>query len=238
MHVTDLTRKAIIARCVGLINTNGCRSIVTINSLMVKCLWHNYKLSEAISKASLITADSIGVSLASILLERRRVCRYPGIEMMEDLIKQGWKVYLLGGRKWVAERAAGKLKIKYPDTNICGTHHGYFGNIEEEEEILNDINKLKPDIVFIGLNMPRQEIWINRNKEKLKAGVIIGVGGSFDVVSGRLLRAPYIFKFTGNEWLWRLLIQPWRITRILGLPVFLFEVICRFIKNKTLLNPE
>jgi N-acetylglucosaminyldiphosphoundecaprenol N-acetyl-beta-D-mannosaminyltransferase len=235
MHVTQLSRSGIIEKCNELISEKDCKSVVTLNSLMLKRSWENMELAEALKNADFITVDSIGVRLAAYLLEGKKVCRYPGIEMIEDLIKQGHSIYLLGSKPGVAEKAGSNLSSKYPHLNICGTRDGYFDETGEEE-LISEINKSKPDIVFVGLNMVRQEIWINANKKKLNARLVVGVGGSFDVISGGLKRAPEFFKITGLEWFWRTLLEPWRIVRIIGLPVFLLEVFQRLLEKQPLLD--
>lgn len=234
-NITVLTKNEILSECKKIILKKNSESLVTLNSLMLKKAWHDKELRSAISNAVLITADSIGVSLASVILHRKRVYRYPGIEMMEDLIKDGWNVYFFGGEEGVAVKAADILLHKYPRANICGARSGFFSKAEENN-IINSINNLKPDIVFVGMSLPEQEIWINRNKKRIKCGLIIGVGGSFDVLSGNLKRAPLIFKISGIEWLWRLLLQPWRISRIVMLPVFLVELIWKFFRGESLIN--
>lgn len=235
MRITNLFGKSIIDKCSELIAEDGCKSVVTLNSLMAKRSWHNYELSKAIGNASLITADSIGICLASVLLDGNKVHRYPGIEMMEDLIKQDWKVFLLGGKPGITEKASQNIRRRYPYAKLCGAYHGYFKK-DEEKDIVSTINMLNPDIVFVGLDVPRQEIWIDKNKKKVNAGLLIGVGGSFDIAGGFLPRAPYILRVIGIEWIWRAVVQPWRIVRIINLPVFLIEVLWRFIKGKPLLD--
>lgn len=235
MQITNLSRKGIIDRCNELIAQKGCKNIVTLNSLMVKRSWHNFELSKAIRNASLITADSVGICLASRMLDGKKVFRYPGIEMMEDLIKQNWKVFLLGGRPGITQKASQNISRRYPHARLCGTHHGYF-KTGEEKKVVTRINTLSPDVVFVGLDIPRQEIWIDKNKKKINAGLLVGVGGSFDVAGGSLPRSPYIFRVIGIEWLWRTAVQPWRIVRIINLPVFLMEAVWRFLKGKPLLD--
>ncbi|MBU1487857.1 WecB/TagA/CpsF family glycosyltransferase, partial [bacterium] len=107
-------------------------------------------------------------------------------------------------------------------------------NKEEEKEIIAQIREKRPDILFVGMGAINQEKWIDRHLCELKVPVCIGVGGSFDVVSGRLKRAPLWMMNRGFEWLYRLLIQPWRILRIMALPSFVFSV---FV-DKITLNDE
>lgn len=235
MQITILNRENIIKKCNQLIIGEGCNSVVTLNSLMLSNAWKNNELYSAIKRASLITADSIGVSVASFMLDGRKTRRYPGIEMMEDMISLGRKVFFLGGQKGVADRAVKNIKKRYPNARISGTYFGYFEK-NKEKEIISRINYLRPDIIFVGMDLPHQEIWIDKNKNRIRAGLIIGVGGSFDVFSGELNRAPYIFQISGSEWLWRMLLQPWRFANIIGLTLFVFEILWRFLKNKSVFD--
>jgi len=235
MHkVTDLNREGVLHACEKLINNGRSNTIVTLNSLMIMKSWHDERMSDAISNASLITADSVGISIASVILDKRTVRRYPGIEMMEDIISRGWKVFFLGSRDGVASKAAENMSGKYPRARICGAYHGYF-NSSESDHVIDIINTCCPDVLFVGMNMMRQEKWIDANRDRIKAGIIIGVGGSFDVISGNLPRAPYILRAAGYEWLWRMIIQPKRIIRVIKLPVFMVEVLWRLFRGEGLL---
>ena len=127
------------------------------------------------------------------------------------------------------------MKEKYSEACICGTYHGYF-NDRESSNVIDMINTIRPDIVFVGMNMVRQEKWIDTYKDRISSGIIIGVGGSFDVLSGNLPRAPHILRSAGYEWLWRMVIQPKRIIRVIKLPVFVMEVLWRLFRGKNLLD--
>ena len=121
------------------------------------------------------------------------------------------------------EKAAVNLREKYPGLKIAGTHHGYF-DVITETEVIAAVRKATPDILFVGLNVPFQEKWINTNLTALGVHVVIGIGGSFDVISGKIKRAPVAMQKIGLEWFWRLLLEPWRIKRIILLPVFIAQV--------------
>ena len=132
--------------------------------------------------------------------------------------KNNYSLYLLGGKDGIAEAAAKNIKDKYPNIKIAGFHHGYFkgshlGLIGEKEELelIDEINNVKPDIIFVGLGFPRQEIWIDANRDKLNGKVIIGNGGVMDILSGNAKRAPEIYQKLGLEWLYRLIKEPSRI---------------------------
>ncbi|MFC2092146.1 WecB/TagA/CpsF family glycosyltransferase [Elusimicrobiota bacterium] len=235
MKVIDLTDREIISKCNFLIEHNMTSSIVTLNSLMLKSLWHDPELASAVKRASLITADSVGICLASRVLDKRKVFRYPGIDMMKDLIGQGWRVFLMGGREGVSSCAADRLKEAYPHAKLCGTYHGYFKE-SDKDEVIRLINEAEPDILFIGLDTPRQEIWINENRGKINAKLIIGIGGSLDVISGSIKRAPGFWRLMGIEWLWRMFMEPWRLIRIVRLPGFMLEVLWRYLQKKPLID--
>ncbi|MEA3506254.1 MAG: WecB/TagA/CpsF family glycosyltransferase [Elusimicrobiota bacterium] len=233
--VAGHSREEIIGKCLSLIDRPGTACAVTLNSLMLKYAWKHPEVLRAIRIADLITPDSVGIVYASFLLGGDKVRRYPGIEMAGELIKTGRSAYFLGAAPGVALKAAKELKKRYPAANIVGIQNGFF-NKAEEKEILKDIRSKTPDLLFVGLDMGRQELWIDKNRFKTGAGLVIGVGGSFDVFSGNLKRAPEIFKITGTEWLWRLRLESWRLGRIMSLPVFALAVMARYIKRKGLLD--
>ncbi len=145
-------------------------------------------------------------------------------------------MFLLGGKEGIAKAAGGENILKnYPNIKLEGYHHGYFkgshigyNNHEEELNIIDDINKAKPDIIFVGLGFPKQEIWIDANKERLSSKIIIGNGGTMDILSGNAKRAPEAFQRLGLEWLYRLIKEPSRIKRQMVIPKFMLYILfCR-----------
>ena len=140
------------------------------------------------------------------------------------------KVFLLGGKPQIAQRAAEKLKNALPQLIICGTHHGY---LDTDEEIIKDIAEKSPDLLAVCLGSPRQEIWAHENKKKLSGvGVIMCLGGALDVWSGNIRRAPEIFIKMRFEWLWRMIREP---KRFAALPKMLkFRYLTRKSRQKAL----
>lgn len=187
----------------------------------------NPRLIQAFESASLVVAESAGLLWASRLLGGRLKEGFPGIDLMVSLCalseKNGWPVFLIGSKEGVAEAAARRLSILFPNLILAGTHHGYF-TAEEEPAIFNDIKKSGARIVFVGLDVPRQEIWIHERLKEIPA-LVMGAGGSLDVLSGDLRRAPGWMRFLGLEWLFRFLQEPWRWKRILKLPRFALRVL-------------
>jgi len=151
-----------------------------------------------------------------------------GSDLIYDLAEiaqeRGYRFYLLGGKNEVAESASAKLVSKFPKLSIG--YSGGLANIRsytkgDNQEIINEINEFNPRILLVAYGPPYQETWICDNLEHLNVKVALGVGGSFDMVSGRKKRAPRAFRFLSLEWLWRLLIEPLRLKRIFS-AVFIF----------------
>lgn len=202
--------------------------IITVNPLMLDQSTRDPELQSAFEEAAWVVPESVGIALLARLKGLKISERIPGIDLMTELCKraglQGWKVYLLGGSPGVAEQARVHLQSLIPNLKIAGTHHGYF-NAEENESLLRNIESIRPDLLFVGLAVPEQEKWIYRNKKRLGAAVAMGVGGSFDVISGRLRRAPGWMRTLGLEWLFRTLQEPFRVQRIFRIPGIIFTAI-------------
>ncbi|SHH16730.1 WecB/TagA/CpsF family glycosyltransferase [Thermosipho atlanticus] len=199
---TNDIRKRIVEKVI-----NGEKTfVVTLNaSILLRTLRDAY-YRKIVNHANFIIPDGSGIVWA---LKRNRNLyteRVTGIDTMMYLCtiskKYNWKVYLLGSQPIVVEEAAKKLKKQ--GVNVVGFHHGYF----REEKIPNEeIEKLKPDLLFVGMGVPKQEKWIYENFN-LPFKLAMGVGGSFDVISGRKKRAPIIFQNLRLEWFYRWLQSP------------------------------
>lgn len=215
-------------------------TIYTPNTEIVMVAKEDMKLKELINEGDIIIPDGIGLIYASKLKKKPLKERVTGFDTSMKLLdianKNSYSIYLLGGKEGVAKIAAENIKISYPNIEIVGFHNGYFkgshiGLKDEDEErnIVEEINKVKPDIIFVGLGFPGQELWIHSNKDIIKAKIIIGNGGVMDILSGNAKRAPEIYQKLGLEWLYRLIKEPSRIKRQLVLPKFMLKVL--FSKN-------
>lgn len=176
------------------------------------------------NKDSIIIADGIGTIMASRILKNSVGEKIAGIDFMEYLIRKSTEhnlsIYLLGGEKDVVKNCFYKLRKKYREVNIVGFHHGYF-NVENCDEIIDDINSLGASILFVAMGNPKQELFIDRYKEKLNCKIFMGVGGSFDVFSEKVKRAPRLFIKLNLEWIYRTIKEPRRILRLKEIPLFL-----------------
>lgn len=162
-----------------------------------------------------------------------------GIDLIHAIcasdFSKGKKIYLVGARSGVAKKAGAVLKEKYPQIEIVGAEEGISKNFsgEENEKLVGRINSQAPDIIFVALGAPRQEKWISENLKKLPSvRLAMGVGGSFDVISGNIRRAPGFFQAHNLEWFWRLLLEPKRLRRIYNASFKFCWLIFRSRKDK------
>jgi len=185
-------------------------------------------LRQIMENAALVVPESWGIQWASRRLGEPLKEFTPGIDLMQALCaiaeQDARPVYLLGSAPGAATAAAAKLHERFPNLVVVGTDHGYFGPAEEAQ-VIRRILDVKPTLLFVGMGMPAQEKWIARNLAALKVPVVMGVGGSFDVLSGELKRAPAWMRRSGVEWLYRLAQEPWRWRRIAMLPIFAGKVL-------------
>ena len=190
-------------------------------------------LKNVLSQADICIADGTGLIMASHLIGAPLPERLAGIELGEFVLEYASKnhlsVFLLGGEIGVAEEAKKQLEAKYKGLHICGTHHGFFDvNGEENNEMIRQINAATPDIIFVCMGFPRQEKWICENKAKIPSLLLsIGLGGSLDVWSGKIQRAPALLRSLSLEWLWRMIKEPKRIKILYEIPLFFGKVMAQ-----------
>lgn len=212
----------------------SCKMIFAPNVEFIMTAQKDKEFFNLLKSSSLSTPDSIGVIIGAKLQHKSFKERIPGQSYFRKIIElsneKGYSIYLLGGAPGIPEKAKENLKKKFPNVNIVGLHHGYF-NKEEEQKIIEEINELKPNVLFVALGAPKQEKWIYDNRNKLKVDVAAGQGGTYDYEAGKIKRAPVFIQKIGMEWFWRLIREPSRIKRQLVLPVYLIKVL--FAKDKT-----
>ncbi len=211
--------------------------VVTLNAEMTMQAERNETLATIIKAADLVIPDGAGIVLYLRLLLKQDVRRIPGIELAEALLREIGQnspdstVFFYGGKPGTAATAAQFWQAQIPNLNIVGTHSGYHSP-EEEEELLSNLAKMQPQVIYVGLGVPRQELWINQNRHLCPQSTWVGVGGSFDIWSGTKTRAPAWLGDNNLEWLYRLYQEPWRWRRMLALPEFAFKALIYGVKTK------
>lgn len=179
-------------------------------------------------RAALVTPDSAGVLWAARRRGRPIPARASGVELLDALCARsadrGHRIFLLGAEPGVAEMAAERLRLRHPGCHIVGFRHGYFPP-ESDELVARQIAEAKPDILFVAMGIPRQEKFLARYGSLTGARVGMGVGGSLDVFSGRVKRAPQWIQRLNLEWLWRVALDPKKLPKVLTLPRFVGYVL-------------
>ena len=217
----DYAEKAIVA--------GKGKQVVTINPEMIMQAIENPDLSRILKNADLIIPDGVGVVKILKLLGINNIKRLPGIEFSQGLIeiavKNGYRLAFLGASNDVISEMLDVFNKKYNNINIVYSHDGYF-NDNDEPQLIENLKQANPDILFIALGVPKQEIWVEKYRSEFPSVIMAGVGGSFDVWANRVKRAPLIFRTLGLEWFYRLITQPSRFSRMFPtLPLFFIKVV-------------
>lgn len=216
-----------VDRCKTFIAGSKGNLVVTPNPEIVMRAKDDEEFKNIINDAELVIPDGIGIIKAGKILGTPLKERVAGYDLVRNLFEEGKdgsiSFYFWGSKPGIADTAREKIKEEYPNLNVVGSHHGYFKD-EEEQEIVDEIRALKPDVILVGLGAPKQEKIINKYKNEGFFKIGIGCGGSIDVIAGAVKRAPKIFIKMHLEWFYRLLKQPSRLGRMMVLPKFVFEV--------------
>ena len=215
------------ARILDFARERAGAQVVTLGTEMVVYAQKDERFRGVLNASALSLCDTAGV----LTVARRRGAtlreRVTGVELTERLCaaaaKEGLPVYFLGGAEGVAADAAAILEVRFPGLQIAGTRNGYFAD-EESPEVVAAIRESGASLLFVGMGSPRQEFWLSEYLPATGCGAGIGVGGSLDVLGGRVERAPFFFRRFGLEWLYRLLQEPQRWRRQLALPQFVLMI--------------
>ncbi len=219
----------------GFVSVGKPHIVVTADSSMVVLAQRDADFRELVNSADLVTPDSSGILLAAKLLGTAIKERVSGVDMSGEICRMaaedGLSVYLLGGAPGVAEAAAEKLTETYPGLEIAGTQHGYFEH-SEDGAIAAQVRASGAKALLVGMGIPRQEKLIRDHLGELGVCVAMGVGGTFDVLSGKVKRAPAWMQRHGLEWLHRLAKNPRKISKVATLPMFLAMVLRQKVSSR------
>jgi len=209
--------------------------IITINPEMIEYALKNKEFAKIIHSAEMIIPDGVGIKIG-LKLNGYSMHRLPGIDfayrLLEESAKNNLPVAIIGAKEEIITKAVENLKEKIVGLNIVYYHNGYFDN---DNEIYSKLRENSPKIVLVAMGSPRQEEFIYNAKKYLSPCLMIGIGGSLDVWSGNVKRAPIIYRKLGLEWLYRTISQPERFKRIFpALPLFIFKAIWYKYKNRSL----
>ncbi len=201
--------------------------VVTADASGIVAAQHDQEWMDILTHADLVTPDSIGILWAAKKVGSPLQERVSGVDLVDEICRlsseKGYRIYFLGAGPGIAELAASKMQLRHPGVNIVGTHDGFFAR-EDEPNLVQRISELKPDILFTAMGIPKQEKFIAKHLYEIAASVNMGVGGSFDVWSGNVKRAPKMIQKLHLEWLWRTISNPKKWRKAMNLPVFWWKV--------------
>ena len=206
---------AIVGRCLAWIRQpRRSHIVVTANASHLCMMRRDAALREACQAADLAVADGMSVVWALSVLGRPVPERVAGVDLMSSLLAVGGterlRVYLLGARQDVLDTLVAECGRRYPGLVIAGSRNGYF-EPGDHPSIVEAIRATEPDMLFVGMPSPFKDVFCQRHRERLQVPVIVGVGGSFDVLAGFTKRAPKAVQRMGLEWAWRFMLEPRRL---------------------------
>lgn len=215
-QIDNLTMEETLQTVEGFIQSGKPHQHVVVNvDKMVKAN-RDPDLLRIINECALINVDGMPVVWAARLLGKPLKARVTGVDLFEALMQRaaqkGWRVYLLGAHEEVVAGVRQVYEKKYPNFKIVGYRNGYWAP-DEESEVVEQITAAKADLLFVAISSPMKELFLNRYQADMKIPFAMGVGGTFDVVAGKVKRAPVWMQKSGLEWFYRFLQEPRRMFR-------------------------
>jgi len=227
VRVDCFDMRAALDRIEELVGAGGTHLVATVNPEFVMRARRDPQFARVLESADICLADGTGVVWAA----RRQGCELStavtGVDLIPPLAaicaKRGFRLFLLGAESGVAAELAARLRAQHPELDVAA--HSGSPAPSDDEETVTLVRAHRAQVLLVAFGAPRQELWIDRLKDRLGVAVGIGVGGAFDYLTGRVPRAPVWMRRTGLEWLYRLAHQPWRVRRMAVLPAYAIKVL-------------
>lgn len=236
VRVDDVTLDEAMEICLGAVASRRALPVFTPNAEFVMAARRDPTFRALLNRGGLNIPDGVGLLLAGRILGTPLREQVAGTDLAERLAAAcaeiGYRLFLLGARPGVAEEAAARLGERYPGLVIAGTFAGSAEADADEETRARVRAAGTVDVILVAFGAPKQERWIVRNQAALEIPVAVGVGGVFDFWSGQVPRAPYLMRRAGLDWLFRLIVQPWRWKRQLALPRFVAAVVVEAARRR------
>ncbi len=237
IRIHAVTMHDTIAVVDDAIRSRELLQIGVVNAAKVVNMQRDPALGEDVRSSDLILADGMAIVWASRLFRSPLPERVTGIDLMTEMLRlannHGYSIYCLGATEEVSAAVAARIAREYPNVRLAGRRDGYF-KPEQEEQVAADIGASRADILLVAMTSPKKEQFLARWSAKLGIAVSHGVGGSFDVFSGKVARAPRIFQKTGFEWLYRVMQEPGRLWKRYLVTNLLF---CRMVVAQLVMRP-
>jgi exopolysaccharide biosynthesis WecB/TagA/CpsF family protein len=236
VHIACLGGSSALEEIESLFEQGDCSLVAYANAHTLNLAYRDMAYRNVLRRAHLVLNDGIGLAIAARLQGREFPENLNGSDFNPRILalaaRRGWRVYFVGSRPGVAADAAHRLEKAIPGLLVCGAHHGYFTN-GNEERLVREIRSARADVLMVGMGNPAQEIWLDRNLKATGARVGIGVGAFFDFSADALPRAPAWMNKVGVEWVHRFVIEPRRMWRryLIGNPVFLARAVRQSVRG-------
>lgn len=222
INIDNLALSEVLDKIREFLGSKNQHYLVTVNPEFIMAARQDDEFRNILNKADLSIADGMGIKFAARRIGQKLKQRITGVDLMWEIIKiaeqKNKSVFLLGAKKGIAEQVAFRIIEKHPGIKVVGAESGYRGWHRQlkDEKLVDIINRRQPDILFVAFGQVKQEKWIYHNLPKIPSvRLAMGVGGSFDYISGKVKRAPKWLRSLGLEWFYRLMRQPWRLPRII-----------------------
>jgi N-acetylglucosaminyldiphosphoundecaprenol N-acetyl-beta-D-mannosaminyltransferase len=242
VDIDRLDMRQTVERCREMIESGRTAQHVSINVAKLVALHDDARLREIVEHCDIVSADGQPIVWASRLLGDPLPERVAGIDLFRELLMladhAGYRLYLLGARNDVLKQAVQRITSEYPRVDIAGYHHGYFSD-RESSEVANGVRASHPHMLFVAMNSPRKEYWLAEHGPALGVPLVMGIGGTLDVIAGVTRRAPRWAQNAGLEWLFRLAQEPRRLGRRYAATNIAFTrlVLAALVSNARVLFP-
>jgi len=239
--IDPLSLDAVLVRIEQALSRGDRLLIANVNAHALNLAAEQPDFQDALNRADVVFCDGFGVRLGAWLTGQRLPHRFTPPDWIDELCCRcrdgGHSLFLLGAKPGVAEKAGAILAERWPGLTIAGTHHGFFDKTPgsaENEQVMAQINAVRPGVLLVGFGMPAQEMWLDANWPNLTVNAALTVGALFDYVAEEVPRAPRWVTDNGLEWLARLLIEPKRLGRryLVGNPLFVWRVLGQRLRGE------
>jgi N-acetylglucosaminyldiphosphoundecaprenol N-acetyl-beta-D-mannosaminyltransferase len=235
VKVTNVNREGLLKQAVEWAGQTRKVTISYVNADCLNIAAKDEAYRRLLNQFDLVYSDGVGVVWAGRFLEQRKLYKVTGRAWIEEFCgmcqEQGISLFLLGGKSGIAREAQRRLQGRLPKLQILGVCDGYFREMSEAE-VLGEIEVKKPDVLLVGMGVPRQEKWIQANRKKIPAKLCWAVGALFDYVAGIELPVPGWMERLALEWMWRMMVDPQgKLERyMIGTPLFIGRVLWQKFK--------
>ncbi len=226
--VTPFTMQEAVSWVMMRTEQKEITQVVTANAEIIMLCQRQPDYKKLLQEVDLVLPDGAGAVWAGRQLGYQVPERVAGYDLFLQLLQysaqHGTKLFFFGAAPGIGEAAKAKAEVMYPGVKIVGTRNGYFQE-EQEKAIVQQINGSGAQVLFTALGAPKQEFWLHKYRDELVPPLRIGLGGSFDVLAGKVQRAPQWMQKASLEWLYRLYKQPSRLGRMMAIPQFMLKVL-------------